>query len=474
MNSMPVLPYYQQAFVAQGSRALRICRRTVESRLSAEGEAMPLVNSRPGTVWVLVIAIALSIASSPVASRTQGLPGTTPATIIMAAAEQAQFALKDGDRVVFYGDSITEQRLYTTYLEHYCTTHYPDRRITFINTGWGGDKVTGNDCQPCAGVGGLARIKRDLLDYQPTVVTLLFGMNDGQYVDFDPAILKVYQDGLRAIIEEIKSKTHARIYVMTPTVYDGTRHTPWSKTDKYNDVLDRYSDAAKQIAAAAGLPVIDLHTATTEALNRAKQKNPSYTFLPDGVHPAEDGQLLMAAEILRAWGAPANGRDLLASGGLSMPPGLSAPQVTVYTVTGPLPWPRPRPSETIAGVSPDITGIGNTAVHIRGLRRGKYSLTVDGKAAGDYTSEALAAGLDISRMSPTAIGESDKLAALIRSRADIFFFRWRQVQVPYDKDYNAAAHAASAMDKLIDEMRDRSRALGALHKYQLSITPAER
>ena len=88
--------------------------------------------------------------------------------------QRIDFALKDRDRVVFYGDSITEQRLYTTYVEQYVLTHYPDRRITFINTGWGGDKVSSNDCKPCAGVGGLARIKRDVIDHRPTVVTLLF------------------------------------------------------------------------------------------------------------------------------------------------------------------------------------------------------------------------------------------------------------------------------------------------------------
>src|SRR5437773_3538674 len=114
---------------------------------------------------------------------------------VLLNQKQSDFALKDGDRVVFYGDSITEQRLYTTYVEHYVLTHYPDRRVTFINTVWGGDKVSGNDCKPCAGVGGLARIKRDVIDHRPSVVTLLFGMNDGQYRDFDPAILKVYEDG---------------------------------------------------------------------------------------------------------------------------------------------------------------------------------------------------------------------------------------------------------------------------------------
>ena len=40
-------------------------------------------------------------------------------TVVLALAAvapaQDRFFVKDGDRVVFYGDSITDQRLYTTF-----------------------------------------------------------------------------------------------------------------------------------------------------------------------------------------------------------------------------------------------------------------------------------------------------------------------------------------------------------------------
>lgn len=146
-----------------------------------------------------IIFLGLNLPYPALAGPRRDHPtGLSPSSIVQ---KQSDFALKDRDRVVFYGDSITEQRLYTTYVEQTVLSHYPDRRVTFINTGWGGDKVTGNDCKPCAGVGGLARIKRDVIDHRPTVVTLLFGMNDGQYRDFDPVISKVYQDGLIAIAD---------------------------------------------------------------------------------------------------------------------------------------------------------------------------------------------------------------------------------------------------------------------------------
>ncbi len=38
---------------------------------------------------------------------------------VTASVIAGDFFIKDGDRVVFLGDSITEQRLYTTYIEAY-------------------------------------------------------------------------------------------------------------------------------------------------------------------------------------------------------------------------------------------------------------------------------------------------------------------------------------------------------------------
>ena len=377
--------------------------------------------------------------------------------------QESDFALRDGDRVLFYGDSITEQRLYTTYVEHYVLTHYPERHITFINTGWGGDQVTRNECVPCNGVGGLARIKRDVIDHQPTVVTLLFGMNDGRYYDFDEATMKVYTDGLTAIIQELKAKTKARLYVMTPTVYDGTRNTPWSHTSRYNDVLDHYSEAARQIAAREQLPVIDLHGVTTEALMQAKKSDSTYTFLQDGVHPEADGQLVMATEILRAWGAPASGVESTISDMLSVQAGTP---VTV-TITAPLAWPEPLPSEKLRAVRPQITQMGAVIWRVAPglLAPGTYKVSVDGAEVRDFTADDLVRGIALNQLSKKSQDDSRAVAVLIRKRADWFYTRWRQIEVPYATEYKATANVVTAFDTLIAEM-------AAPHKYEIVISRA--
>ena len=375
------------------------------------------------------------------------------------ASPPAAFALRDGDRVVFFGDSITEQRLYTRYVEEYVVSRYPGRRITFVNAGWGGDQVSRNECDACRGVGALARIERDVIARRPTVVTLLFGMNDGRYEDFDAATLKTYEDGLAKIVRTIKERTGARVYVMTPTVYDRTRHTPWSKTDRYNEVLDRFSEAAKRLAAAEGLPVIDLHAVTTAALAAAQAADPAFTVAPDGVHPDENGQVVMAAEILRAWGAPPDGVVREAA----------APKTGALEAAAPFPWPAFGPSEKLLAAGEAVRALGAVRVKVGGLAPGRYRVTVDGADAGVLTADQLAGGVPVGSLSAEARKAAAALSELVRRREELYFVRWRQIEATPLGSYGSAPRALEGLDALVAEMFAEERRAGAPHTYRIGL-----
>ncbi len=69
--------------------------------------------------------------------------GTLALAACAASAGAQQFALKDGDTVVFYGDSITTQRFYTREVEEFVLTRYPKLHVRFVNAGLPGDRVDG-------------------------------------------------------------------------------------------------------------------------------------------------------------------------------------------------------------------------------------------------------------------------------------------------------------------------------------------
>jgi lysophospholipase L1-like esterase len=224
------------------------------------------------------------------------------ALILCVSAFGQSFYLKSGDRVVFYGDSITDQRLYTSFTETYVLTRFPRMPVAFVHSGWGGDRVTGGGGGPVE-----VRLKRDVLAYKPTVMTIMLGMNDGRYRAFDQEIFDTYAKGFRQIVATVKKSLPAiRITAIQPSPYDDVTQAP-QFPGGYNAVLVKYGQFVKQLAAEEGLTPADLNTGVVAALEKAKAANPTLAarIIPDRVHPGPGGHLLMAAALLEAWRAPA-------------------------------------------------------------------------------------------------------------------------------------------------------------------------
>src|SRR5437667_1148752 len=210
--------------------------------------------------------------------------------------------LMSGDRVVFYGDSITDQRLYTTFTESYVLTRFPKLDVSFVHSGWGGDRVTGG------GGGSIeVRLRRDVFAYKPTVMTVMLGMNDGSYRAFDEKIFDTYAKGYQHIIDSVKEALPGiRITVIQPSPFDDVTQPPRFEGG-YNAVLVRYSQFVKELAGQEKLGVADLNAPVVGALEKEKAADAELAkkIIPDRVHPGPGGHLLMAAELLKSWHAPA-------------------------------------------------------------------------------------------------------------------------------------------------------------------------
>jgi lysophospholipase L1-like esterase len=111
-----------------------------------------------------------------------------------APKNAASFTPQDGDTIVFLGDSITHQCMYTQYVEDFFLTRYPDRTIHFHNAGVSGDKAA--DAK--------RRFEDDVAAMHPKFVTVLLGMNDGQYKDFNPEILDTYQQDMTSLLDNVQ------------------------------------------------------------------------------------------------------------------------------------------------------------------------------------------------------------------------------------------------------------------------------
>src|SRR5437870_5769733 len=107
----------------------------------------------------------------------------------MPAAEPKAAALNflpsSGDTIVFLGDSITAQCLYTQYIEDYFHTRYPQLRLQFHNAGVSGDTAAD----------ALSRFDRDVAAYRPKFVA----------IRFEPELFERYQADMRQLIAKVQA-----------------------------------------------------------------------------------------------------------------------------------------------------------------------------------------------------------------------------------------------------------------------------
>lgn len=404
--------------------------------------------------------------------------------LLLTAIGPAQnvFYLKDGDRVLFYGDSITDQRLYTTFVETYVVTRFPKLNVSFVHSGWGGDRVTG-------GAGGPIdkRLQRDLFAYKPTVVTVMLGMNDGSYRAFDPKIFDAYSTGYQSLVQKIRAQLPGvRMTLIQPSPYDDATRTPLFEGG-YNAVLLRYAQFIKEYAAKEQLDTADLNTNVVAALRKAAATDPAVAqrIIPDRVHPGPGGHLLMAAELLRAWRAPAlvTGVEIDAAKGevtraantkLS---DLKAAEAITWTQEDgalPLPIDRADAATALAVQSSDVIKEFNwQPLKVTGLKAARYQLRIDGELVGTFTKDELAEGINLTMLPTPMLAQARAVHALTLKHNNTHFAAWRSVQVPFEESTSPnVTKAIEALNALETEVIAAQRATAQPKARRYEMTPA--
>ena len=214
-------------------------------------------------------------------------------------ARAGEGALQTGDYVAIVGDSITEQKQYSVFIEDYLLMCKPALSLRATQFGWGGETSWGFD----------ARMSNDMIPFGASVATTCFGMNDGGYSPMDQAKGKKYHDAQVSVVEQMKKGGVRFIVVGSPGCVDSDsyRKNP-QQAEMYNATLAAERDIARQVATEEGVTFADVFTPMYDAMAKAKAKfGHNYDVAgPDGVHPHENGHLIMAYAFLKALGCDGN------------------------------------------------------------------------------------------------------------------------------------------------------------------------
>ena len=320
---------------------------------------------------------------------------------------RGEFALRDGDTVVFLGDSITAARTYGKTVENYTLLRFPLRKVRFINSGWGGDTAAG----------GLKRLERDVFRHGATVLIVAYGVNDiGWGTKADAEHKRIYLDAIRGIVEQCKARG-VRVYIGSAAV---TAENPETAESGF---LQTMCDEGMALARSLGEHSIDIERTmrliqrkviAARASSKAEEKTTLHAA--DGIHLNDLGQLAMAFAILRGLGAPAEvsaaavdaeGPKVISAEGcrvsnLSGQIGDKAGVLEFDRLDDGLPVNFGLFGALQFRFVPIPDELNRYMLTVASLRHGRFEVLADGRSLGTYNEKQLAAGLNIA--SATADG----------------------------------------------------------------------
>ena len=196
-------------------------------------------------------------------------------------------------RILFQGDSITDALRnreddryrgagYATLVSAKLGFEYPNQ-YEFINRGISGNRISNL----------IARMKMDMINLQPDVMSILIGVNDVWHeVSRQNGVdAELFEKLYNILIEEVKKALpNIRIIILEPFVLKGTAtEENW---EYFHREVALRAAASKRVAEKNGLEFIPLQ----EKLDAALALAPEDYWLMDGVHPTAMGHELIARE----------------------------------------------------------------------------------------------------------------------------------------------------------------------------------
>ena len=206
------------------------------------------------------------------------------------------FWVQDGETLLFIGDSITDcgrrgpdgplgvgyVRLFTELV----TARFPERRIRYINTGIGGNRIT--DLK--------GRWQEDMLAHRPDRLSIKIGINDLHSHLRDPDH-GVGPELFEEIYDELLDLTHRElgcpVVLLTP-FYISTDRSGTTFESEVLSLITRYIETARKMSERYGTRLVDLH----EVFQRQLEYREPDVFCPEPVHPNRAGHMVIANAVV--------------------------------------------------------------------------------------------------------------------------------------------------------------------------------
>ncbi len=205
-------------------------------------------------------------------------------------------------KILFYGDSITDMNRdrenehpafkmgvgYPNFIAGELQFNEPNR-YEIVNRGISGNRI----------VDLYARIKADVWNHNPDVLSILIGVNDvlHEWSHQNGVDIERWEKVYRMLIEDTKKQLpDLKIIICEPFILKGEATDGEERWKKFLEVKE-YAKVAKKIAEDYGGYFVPLQ----DKFDELAEKNGAEMYLYDGVHPAPAGAKLIATEWLKVF-----------------------------------------------------------------------------------------------------------------------------------------------------------------------------
>ena len=204
-----------------------------------------------------------------------------------AADAPKPFEFKDGDRIVWLGNTLVEREQRYGHWEAALLAANADKNLTLRNLGWSGDTVSGDARAGFDNAAkGYERMVSLALELKPTVIFVSFGTNEA-FEGKDG--LPKFEKGLEKLLDALKP-ANARVVLFSPMRFYKSASLPDPKP--MNEKLALYRDAIRATAEKRGHYFADLYQIHPDTSN----------FSDNGMHLNEKGYDLTAVSFRFALG----------------------------------------------------------------------------------------------------------------------------------------------------------------------------
>lgn len=219
------------------------------------------------------------------------LPLVTPFLALAEDQAARQLALRTGERIIYFGDSLTNlageempkehvKKGYVRIVRETLQAKYPEKRIEVQWVATGGHTVPDL----------LKRVDADVIAKKPTIVVIQIGCNDARRIP-----METFQSSLGQLIDKLQKAGIQVVQCSLTSV--GEKH---DGTNKDDPKLDEFAAVQRKVASAKQIPLIDLRKAFVEYWKENNPDNkPSGILTYDGNHFNQAGMDFVAEQMLR-------------------------------------------------------------------------------------------------------------------------------------------------------------------------------